>query len=200
MEKDSQFIDVFHGFLSRHIVDDGFTHRRKVGPCDHVMKLTGHAPGEHTVFSKETVAFFGSIDLQIHQHLDEIRVARSLRPAEDQLEFVKMVVHKRDKLMQVLGGKRKAVFCFPLRDEVKVIILCRLEAGKQLFCGLAHKVFKQSGLIRVVAVEGTLCEAGFRDDFIQRCVLEALFQKFFFPNFADPPLGLRTFLFLRLLI
>ena len=25
-------------------MDDGFTHRRKVGPCDHVMKLTSHAP------------------------------------------------------------------------------------------------------------------------------------------------------------
>lgn len=181
MEKDSQFIDVFHGFLSRHIVDDGFTHRRKVGPCDHVMKLTSHAPGEHTVFSEEGVVFFGSIDLQIHQHLDEIRIARSLRPAEDQLEFVEMVVHERDKLVQVLGGKLQTVFCSPFRDEVKIIILCRLEAGEQLACGPAHKVFKQSGLIRVVAVEGTLREAGFRDDFIQRCVLEAFFQKFFFP-------------------
>ena len=108
MEKDSQFIDVFHGFLSRHIVDDGFTHRRKVGPCDHVMKLTSHAPGEHTVFSEEGVVFFGSIDLQLYQHLDKIRVARSLRTAKNQLEFVKMVVHERDKLVQVLGGERKA--------------------------------------------------------------------------------------------
>ena len=106
------------------------------------------------------------IDLQIHQHLDEIRVACSFRPAEDQLEGVKMVVHERDKLVQVLGGESKAVFCFSLRDEVKIIILCRLEAGEQLTCGLAHKVFKQSGLIRVVAVECTLREACLRDDFI----------------------------------
>ena len=76
MEKDSQFIDIFHGFLSRHVVDDGFTHRRKVSSCDHVMKLTSHAPGEHTVFSEEGVVFFGSIDLQLYQHLDEIRIAR----------------------------------------------------------------------------------------------------------------------------
>ena len=109
VEEYSQFIDIFHGFLSRHIVDDGFTHRRKVSSCDHVMKLTSHAPGEHTVFSEEGVVFFGSIDLQLHQHLDEIRVARSLRPAENQLEFAEMVVHKRDKLVQVLDGKRKAV-------------------------------------------------------------------------------------------
>ena len=130
------------------------------------MKLTSHAPGEHTVFSEEGVVFFGSIDLQIHQHLDEIRVARSLRPAEDQLEFVEMVVHERDKLVQVLGGECQTVFCFSLRDEVKIIVLCRLEAGKQLACGLSHKIFKQSGLIRVVAVEGTLREARLRDDFI----------------------------------
>ncbi len=73
------------------------------------MKLTSHAPGEHAVFSEVGVVFFGSIDLQLYQHLDEIRIARSLRPAENQLEFVEMVVHKRDKLVQVLGGKRKAV-------------------------------------------------------------------------------------------
>ena len=70
-------------YTSRHIVDDGFTHCRKVSSCDHVMKLTSHAPGEHTVFSEEGVVFFGSIDLQLYQHLDEIRIARSLRPAED---------------------------------------------------------------------------------------------------------------------
>ena len=131
-----------------------------------MMKLTRHAPGEHTVFSEEGVVFFGSIDLQLHQHLDKIRVARSLRTAEDQLEFVKMVVHERDKLVQVLGGKLQTVFCSPLRDKVKIIILCCLEAGEQLACGPAHKVFKQSGLIRVVAVEGTLREARLRDDFI----------------------------------
>ena len=165
-----------------------------------MMKLTGHAPGEHTVFSEEGVVFFGSIDLQIHQHLDEICIARSLRSAEDQLEFVEMVVHERDKLMQVLGGELQAVFCFSLRDEVKIIVLCRLEAGEQLFCGLAHKVFKQSGLIRVVAVEGTLREACLRDNLVQRCVLEAFFQKFFFSNFEDPSLGFRSFRVLRLLI
>ena len=157
------------------------------------MKLTSHAPGEHTVFSEEGVVFFGSIDLQIHQHLDEIRIARSLRPAEDQLEFVEMVVHERDKLVQVLGGELQAVFCFSLRDEVKIIILCRLEASEQLACGLAHKVFKQSGLIRVVAVEGTLREACLRDNLVQRCVLEALFQEFFFPNLKDLLLGFRSF-------
>ena len=157
--------------LSRHIVDDGFTHRRKVGPCDHVMELTSHAPGEHTVFSEEGVVFFGSIDLQLHQHLDKIRIARSLRPAEDQLEFVEMVVHERDKLMQVLGGKRKAFFCFPLRDEVKINVLRRLEAGDQLACGLAHKIFKQSGLIRVVAVECTLREACLRDNLDRKSVV-----------------------------
>ena len=70
-----------------------------------------------------------------------------------------MVVHKRDKLVQVLGGKLQTVFCSSLRDKVKIIILCRLEAGEQLACGLAHKVFKQSGLIRVVAIECTLREA-----------------------------------------
>ena len=193
MEKDSQFIDVFHSFLSRHIVDDGFTHRRKVGPCDHVMKLTGHAPGEHTVFSEEGVVFFGSIDLQLYQHLDEIRVARSLRPAEDQLEFVEMIVHERNKLMQVLGGKCKAVFCFSLWHEIEISVLCRLEAGEQFACGLAHKVFKQSGLIRVVAVECTLREACLRDNLVQRCVLEALLQKFFFPNLKDLYLSLCTF-------
>ena len=91
-------------------------------------------------------------------------------------------------------------FAFPFRDEVKIIVLCRLEAGKQLFCGLSHKIFKQSGLIRVVAVEGTLREACLRDDFIQRCVLEAFFQKFFFSNFEDPSLGFRSFHVLRLLI
>ena len=64
---------------------------------------------ESMPFFEEGVVFFGSIDLQIHPHPNEIRVARSLRPAENQLEFVKMVVHKRDKLVQVLGGKRKAV-------------------------------------------------------------------------------------------
>ena len=100
--------------------------------------------------------------------------------------------------MQVLGGKLQTVFCSPFRDEVKIIILCRLEAGKQLACGLAHKVFKQSGLIRVVAVEGPLREARLRDDFIQRCVLKTFFQKFFFPNFEDSPLGFRSFHFLRL--
>ena len=115
-------------------------------------------------FLRRAVIFFGSIDLQIHQLLDKVRIARPLRSAEDQLEFVEMIVHKRDKFMQVLGGKRKAVFCFPLRDEVKINVLRRLEAGDQLACGLAHKVFKQSGLIRVVAVKGALCEARLRDD------------------------------------
>ena len=164
------------------------------------MKLTSHAPGEHTVFSEEGVVFFGSIDLQFYQHLDEIRVARSLRPAEDQLEFVKMVVHERDKLVQVLGGKLQTVFCSPLRDKVKIIVLCRLEAGEQLLCGLTHKIFKQSGLIRVVAVEGTLREACLRDDLVQRCVLEAFFQKFFFSNLKDLLLSFRSFHLLRLLI
>ena len=191
---------MFQPFLSRHIVDDGFAHRRKVSSCDHVMKLTTHAPGEHTVFSEEGVVFFGSIDLQIHQHLDEIRVARSLRSAEDQLEFVEMVVHERDKLMQVLGGELQAVFCFSLRDEVKIIILCCLEAGEQLACGLAHKIFKKCGLIWLIAVECTLREARLCDDFIQRCILKSFFQKFFFPNFEDLPLGFRSFHFLRLLI
>ena len=32
-----------------------------------------------------------------------------IRTAPEQLEFVEMVVHERDKFMQVLGGKRKAV-------------------------------------------------------------------------------------------
>jgi len=104
-----------------------------------------------------------------------------------------MVVHERDKLVQVLGGKLQTVFCFSLRDEVKIIILCRLEAGEQLACGLTHKVFKQSGLIRVVAVECTLREACLRDNLVQRCVLEALLQKFFFPNFEDLHLSLCTF-------
>ena len=157
------------------------------------MKLTSHAPGEHAVFSEEGVVFFGSIDLQLHQLLDKIRVARSLRTAKNQLEFVKMVVHERDKLVQVLGGECQTVFCFSLRDKVKIIVLCCLEAGEQLACGLAHKVFKQSGLIRVVAIECTLREACLRDDFIQRCVLEALFQKFFFPNLKDLYLSLCTF-------
>ena len=111
-----------------------------------------------------------------------------------------MVVHERDKLVQVFGGECQTVFCFSLRDEVKIIILCRLEAGEQLTCGPAHKVFKQSGLIRVVAVECTLREACLRDNLVQRCVLEAFFQKFFFPNFEDPPLGFRSFHLLRLLI
>ena len=74
----------------------------------------------------------------------------------------KMCIRDSDKLVQVLGGECQTVFCFSLRDEVKIIVLCRLEAGKQLFCGLAHKIFKQSGLIRVVAVECTLREACLR--------------------------------------
>ena len=109
-----------------------------------------------------------------------------------------MVVHECDKLVQVLGGELQAVFCFSLRDEVKIIILCRLEAGEQLTCGPAHKVFKQSGLIRVVAVEGTLREARLRDNLVQRCVLEAFLQELSFPNLKDLPLGFRSFHLLRL--
>ena len=140
-------------------------------------------------FSEEGVVFFGSIDLQFHQHLDEIRVARSLRPAEDQLEFVEMVVHERDKLVQVLGGKLQTVFCSPFRDEVKIIILCRLEAGEQLLCGLTHKVFKQSGLIRVVAVEGTFVKPASATILFRDASLKPFSRNSFFPNFEDLPLG-----------
>ena len=71
--------------------------------------------------------------------------------------------------------------------------LCGFELLQQSLCCLAHKIFKKRGLIRVIAVEGALREARLCDDFIQRCILEAFFQKFFFPNFEDLHLSLCTF-------
>ena len=71
--------------------------------------------------------------------------------------------------------------------------LCGFELLQQSLCRLAHKIFKKRSLIRVIAVEGAFREARLCDDFIQRCVLESFFQKFFFPNFEDLHLSLCTF-------
>ena len=48
---------------------------------------------ESMPFFEEGVVFFGSIDLQIHPHLDEIRVARSLRSAKNPLEFIEYIFY-----------------------------------------------------------------------------------------------------------
>ena len=69
-----------------------------------------------------------------------------------------------------------------LGDKIEMGGLCGFELLQQSLCCLAHKIFKKRGLIRVIAVEGALREARLRDNLIQRCVLEALFQEFFFPT------------------
>ncbi len=49
---------------------------------------------------------FGSIDLQFHQHLDEIYVAcSSARQRRNQLELSKWSYMNATSLVQVLGGK-----------------------------------------------------------------------------------------------
>ena len=94
---------------------------------------------------------------------------------------------------QILSGQLQAVLRLFLGDKIEMGGLCGFELLQQSLCRLAHKIFKKRGLIRVIAVKGAFREACLRDDLIQRCVLEALLQKFFFPSFEDLLLSLCTF-------
>ena len=130
MEKDRQFIDVFHGFLSRHVVDDGFTHRRKVGPCDHVMKLTSHAPGEHTVFSEKGVVFAPvprdySFKLNKKEKRAALKSALTSRVAENKfivLDELKLDEIKTKKFVEVMKNLKVEKALVVLNDmDVNVI-------------------------------------------------------------------------------
>ena len=71
MEKDSQFIDVFHGFLSRHIVDDDFTHCRAEGTgyadfIEVLVDLEVDRSEEYYALLRKNGMLSGSMTRQLH--------------------------------------------------------------------------------------------------------------------------------------
>ena len=77
-----------------------------------------------------------------------------------------MGVHIFHKDAQILSGQLQAVLRLFLGDKIEMGGLCGFELLQQSLCCLAHKIFKKRGLIRVIAVEGALREAGFRDNLV----------------------------------
>ena len=91
-----------------------------------------------------------------------------------------------------MRGQGKAVPRLVIRDQVEVGVLCGLELAHESVCRLPDDVLEEGRLVRVVAIERALREAGLGDDPVQGGILEALFEKLPLPDLQDLCLGFRS--------